>query len=513
MNFADMILYNGKVITMENESSVFTAVAIKDKKILFVGSDEEIELYKNEITEVINLEGKTLLPGFIDSHVHFTQTGLSTLAVDLTTATSVKEILSAIKKEYEDNPDIQFIRGSGYDDEKVSEKRPPSIKELDEIVPDKAVFLVRIDSHSMTVNSIGLKKLNLPEDTNGIDKDEKGNPTGILRATANSMARSRVLDLIDDDTRIVALNKAAVLAMKRGVTTVNALEGGKLFNDKDVEVILKNKDIVPIELVLFYQTTDVEKVISLGLNRIGGCIILDGSFGSRTAALLQPYSDDNTKDGELYYSQEEINQFVEDAHKAGLQVTVHALGDRAVQQILTAYDLAMKKYPREDARHRIEHIELPSMDQIKVAKKLGVIFSVQPAFEYYWGGLDGMYGTRLGKERASRTNPYKTIIESGCLLIGGSDSDVTPIDPLLGVHGAVNHSNVNERIDVFSALKMFTINGAKAVFMEGHKGTIEAGKDADLVVLYENPIDTPINRIKDIKVDTTIKSGKIIFKS
>lgn len=512
MNFADKILYNGTILSMDENRGIYNALAIKDGKIAAVGDKNEILGFKYEGTEFMDLEGKTVLPGFIDSHVHLTQTGLNTLGIDLTKVKSIEEILKLIKRRCETNPEEPFIRGIGYDDENMIEKRPPSIKELDEVIPDKPVFLFRIDSHSMTVNSKALDILNLPEKLEGIDLDRYGKPTGVLRAGANSLGRSRAFDLIDDSIRLLALQMAAQLALKKGVTTVNALEGGKLFNDRDVEVILKHKNELPIDVEVFYQTTDVDKVLSLGLKRIGGCIILDGSFGSRTAALLEPYSDDSSTNGVLYYTQKEIDEFVEKAHRAGLQTTVHALGDRAIDQIMSAYERAMHIYPRKDSRHRIEHVELPNKRQIEQAAKLGIILSVQPAFEYYWGGLEGMYGTRLGRERTLMTNPYKTMINSGCMLVGGSDSDVTPIDPLLGVHGAVNHSNIDERIDVLRALEMFTINGAKAIFMEDRKGSIAKGKDADLVILKENPLDVEAKKIKDIKVEMTIKSGEIVYR-
>lgn len=504
------VFVNGNIITCDEYNNTAQAMAIYDGRFIAVGTNEEITSLVNSKENTFDLNDSTVIPGLIDSHVHMTQTGLNKLGVTLSTAESVQDMLKAIEKsELLKNNDLVF--GIGYDDSKIVEKRPPTMKELDRVAPEKFIWLGRVDSHSCVVNSKMFKYLNLTDKLSGVDLDENGEPTGVLRAQANSIARKKMLQLIDDDMRRKALEIASSEAVSKGVTTLNALEGGPLFNDRDFEVINEYKDKLPIDVEVFFQTTDVDKAVKLGLKRMGGCIILDGSFGSRTAALFEPYNDDSSTNGVLYFTKESLNELVLKAHKNNLQLAFHALGERAINQILDAYEYAQDIYFRDDHRHRIEHFELPTIDQIKRAARLGIIISLQPAFDYFWGGSNGMYAERLGVKRTKRIKPCRQIIDSGCLIIGGSDSDVTPIDPMLGVHAAVNHSNPDQRISVEEALKMFTINGAKAIFKENEKGSIEKGKLADFVVISENPYQINVEKIKEINVIQTYKNGRVVY--
>jgi predicted amidohydrolase YtcJ len=273
---------------------------------------------------------------------------------------------------------------------------------------------------------------------------------------------------------------------------------------------IEKQDQLPIRVEVFYQTRDVAKVVELGLPRIGGCILIDGSFGSRTAALLEPYADDPENYGYLYFDQEELNLFVEEVHTAGLQLAMHVIGDRGIEMMLCALETVLKKYPRPDHRHRIEHFELPTPEHIERARELELVLSVQPAFEFFWGGADNRYGERLGPKRVLRTNPLRTMVNRGLLLAGGSDSAVTPMDIILAIHAAVNHPNKQESLEVYQAIKMFTIDGAKALFRENDLGSISPGKQADMIVLAEDPCFITARNLKDINVDLTIVAGKIV---
>lgn len=506
---ADKVFYNGKVVTMEKEGETFSALAIKDGKIIALGSDEEIKEYLPETNEVIDLQGKTVLPGFIDSHVHFTQTGLGLLAVNLAGTKSIAEVQDLMKEAVAKAKPGEFVRGIGIDDTNLVENRLPTRDDLDEFSPNNPIWICRIDSHSSILNTCALEKIGQFE-YSGADRFPDGRLTGVMRGEANSVVRGIIADWIDDNYRGEALYSAAMYAAERGVTMLNALEGGPLFSDRDVDVLVAHQDKLPIEVVLFFQTFDVEKAKELGLKRVGGCIVLDGSAGSWTAAISEPYADNPTTNGILYYSQETINAFVEKAHRAGMQISFHALGDRAIDQVLTAYERAQSLYPREDVRHRIEHFEIPSMDNLKKVRELHVIPSVQPAFDFYWG--NGMYVTRLGKERASKMNPFKTCVDMGILLAGGSDSDVTEINPLFGVYAATHHSNPEQSISVYEALKMFTINGAYAVYQENDIGSIRVGKRANLVILDKNPLEVDPDTLRDIEVIQTIVKGEVVFE-
>lgn len=508
---ADLILYNGKIITLDGTDRIVEAAAVNKGEIIAVGTNQEIKEFITDNTQQLNLEGKTVVPGFIDSHVHFVQTGLNKLFLNFTGVDSREEMLDLIKNRAQKLAAGEWIYGVGFDEENFADPQPPTRWQLDKLVPDNPVWLSRVDCHSCVLNSKALELLNIPRNILGLDRDRKGRVTGIIRNKANFEVRNWVLGNIPYRKRIKALQVATRLALEAGITTVHSMEGGGLFSELDLQLLLEVKDENPLDIVLFNQTMDVDRVLSLGLDRIGGCIALDGSIGSRTAALIEPYEDKPTTRARLYHSQQRINEFVTTAHKGGLQIAVHAIGGRAIDQILEAYEIAQKKYPRDDPKHRIEHGELINQQQINKAKELGVTLSMQPAFEYYWGGSEGMYTTRLGTKRAHRTNPYRDVIDADCLVIGGSDSDVTPMNPLLGIHGAVNHSNSEQQLTVKEALQLFTLNAAKAAGEESIKGSIEVGKAANFTILDRDILTVPSDEIKDIEVMKTIIKGRIHY--
>ena len=245
---------------------------------------------------------------------------------------------------------------------------------------------------------------------------------------------------------------------------------------------------------------------------MGGDIFIDGAFGSRTAAISTKYNDCDTQ-GNLYFNNGELNYYVGEAHREGLQIALHAIGDRAIEQVLNAYENALEVYSRKDHRHRIEHFELATKEQIDRAADLGLVISSQPTFEYFWGNEKGMYERRLGKTLASRTNNFRYIIDSGIVLCGGSDSDINEINPLLAIHAAVNHPKKNHSIEVVEALRMFTVNSAYANFEEHLKGRLEKGKYGDFVVLNKDILSVERDAIKDILVEATFKEGNMVFCS
>jgi predicted amidohydrolase YtcJ len=269
--------------------------------------------------------------------------------------------------------------------------------------------------------------------------------------------------------------------------------------------------------VVYFQSTDVQRVLDLGLPRIGGCVLVDGAYGEHTAALLEPYTDDPTTRGVLYFSDEELDDFVGRAHKAGLQISMHAIGDAAIEQLLNAYEQALAGDRRPDHRHRIEHFSLPTREHIERAARLGVAVAMQPIFAAMpdSGEIDCQLAglEYLGPERYARRHPYRTIIDAGILVGGGSDSDAKPMGPLAGMHAVVNHPDEERRLTAREALSLFTTNAAKIGFEEEEKGTIAPGKLADLVVLGEDPLSVDPTSLKDIPVEMTIVGGEIVYYS
>ncbi|MFT9496109.1 amidohydrolase [Anaerosolibacter sp.] len=511
MTAIDLILYNGNVVTVDQNNRVYKWIAVKDKKIIDLGDDDRYKEYMLKANETLNLMGKTVFPGFYDSHVHLVQTGLNLMALDLSDVKSIKELMEKIENTAKSLPDGALIRGIRFDESKIKEGRMPTRRELDICSPNNPVWVNRIEYHTSVVNSLALHMINLPFNLEGIIRGEDNLPNGMLTGKASAMVRNQIFGLIGNDVRGNGVNKALSTAVVNGITTINAMEGGFSFHDKDAEFILENSETFPIDVILFYQTVNLNKVLSRNLSRIGGCIFLDGSFGSRTAAVSEAYADDPSNYGNLYFSQDELNDFVINAHKNNLQIAVHAIGGRAIEQILNAYEYAQMMDYKQDCRHRIEHFEIPTDEQIERAKQLNVYLSMQPAYEYHWGGAGGMYQKRLGLEKSKKTNPFKKIVDKGLIIAGGSDSDVTQMNPLLGIHTAVNHPNEEFAVDALDAVKLFTINGAKAVFEEHIKGSLEKGKYADFVILDKDPITVNKNEIKDIAIVATIKEGKILY--
>jgi len=506
---AELVLFNGEVISVDENFTIYSAVAVKDDTIVKLGEDEEIKKMITDSTIAIDLKGMALLPGFIDSHVHFTQTGLDEMNMNASDFSTMDEFFKGLEQFAKDMEIDRWVIAVGFDEGKISDGRLPTRKDLDRLSISNPVFISRVDAHSCAVNSKALELLSIDERSEGYDKDENGEAQGTFRAKANGLARVKLADFITDDERRTALHLAAKQALNRGVTTIHALEGGSLFSDKDIAVIKEEKDKLPVNIEIFHQTMDVDKVKEEGFNRIGGCVIIDGSIGSFTAAFEEPYVDPPDSRGCLYYTDEQVDMFVARAHGEGMQISTHCIGDRAIEQMLKAYEKCISGKERRDHRHRIEHFSIPTDGQINRAAQLGLVISTQPVFNLY--DKDSMYEKRLGKERASRALPLNTMIEKGILVAGGSDSPVTPINPLLGMHAAVNHSNKRERISIKEAIKLFTINGAKAVFQEDKRGSLEAGKKADIVMLNKNPLKTDKRLIKDIEVLMTIVNGRIQY--
>ena len=511
----ELVFYNGKMITVQADCAFAEALAVQNGKITALGSNRKVLAKTNPGAEIVDLRGKTVVPGFIDSHAHLISYGLmKLLGVDLSGCTSLAEVLANLQEKAEATPPGQWILGYGFDQARLREKRYPSKAELDLATRRHPVFVARADGHSAALNNLALAALSLPGDLPGLEKDPAtGEPTGVLRQEANYRAKEKAAKSYAQPENIKkALALAAEEAVQKGITTVHALVGGEFPGDADVEIAFQEQDRLPVHLVFYWQTREVEKVAARGWTRVGGCftVMADGAIGSHTAALYEPYADNPATRGKLYFSDEELFAFIAEAHQYGLQIAIHAIGDRAIGQVLDGFARALRENPRPDHRHRIEHFLVPTRKQIQRATELGIAIATQPAFEYFWG-QEKLYGPRLGPERANRTHPLKSELAAGLLVAGGSDCFVTPLNPLLGIHAAVNHPNPQERIDVLQALELFTINGARIAFEERTKGSLQVGKLADLVVLGEDILACPAGELAQIPVTGTVVKGEIVY--
>lgn len=502
-------IINGNIIPMTHENHRYTVMVFDDKKIHGLGHQELLNKYK--IKETIDVKGKTIVPGFYDSHLHLISTFMNEIAINFDDAKTFEDIYKFIE-DFPDKKDYPIVFGKRLSEFTLKEKRLPTRKELDAVSKGFPLIISSIEFHTILLNSEAMQLLQVPFTTEGFEKDEKGIFTGRIRNRGAFIALKRAYAMLGHAAHLKGRAGVMETAVKKGVTTLVTVEGGPLFHDKHPEMIINKKGDFPIDVDLFYSTTDVKKVVAYNLPRIGGDIFVDGSFRSHNAALYEPYKDSKDDYGKLFYSHSELYEFVEHAHDVDLQIALHAVGPRAIELILDVYEEVLNKKPREDHRYRIEHFELPLTSQIKRAKELGIVLAMHPTYEYFFREKGMMYDTRLSKELSSQTNPFRAIIDEGIVVAGCSDSDSMPIDPLLGIHSAVNHGNKESRIKPYEALQMFTINGAFGIFEDHLKGSLEVGKIADFCILDQNPITIDTERIKDIRVLATYKNGRCIFE-
>jgi len=504
----DLLIINGKCYDPETDET-FNWIAVNKDKIVATGNGQGYESFIEGCGEIIDAGNASVLPGFIDSHCHMVQTAINDVSLNLSEARSFDDIGDLIRTEIRKCPE-QPIRGIRLDEQKLKEMKLPDRYVLDRFCDSASVWINRIEYRISMLNTYALLNYKIPFTVAGIELDNKKMPTGIIEGNANALLRGNILNGISSEYKLNALQGIITGFIKKGVTTAASMEGGYLFCDKDAEFINKYHNAVAIDLVLYFQTTDIKKVRNMGLNRIGGSLFIDGSFGSRNAALYEPYSDQPDNRGILYFNQEELNAFMLECYECKLQTAVHVIGERAIDLALNAHEYALSKTGNLGLRHRLEHVELSTENHLKRSKEMGLIYSMSPAYEYFWGGQDKMYEKRLG-ERYKLTNPFREIIDSGILICGSSESDVTPVSPILGIYSAVNHPVRQHRVSVKEAIRMFTVDAAYALNEDLSKGCFKIGKLADIVILDRDLLTSEKTQIIDIQVMATIKSGNVLF--
>lgn len=508
MSEVTLYLRGGSVVDVMSGTSRLADIAVDNERILAVGAGDELTPLIGERTVVVELSGKTIVPGLIDDHVHLMSTGLMLQELDLDGTGTVSEVLELVAAEAKKQPRGTLIRGWRLQENLLAENRFPTMKELDGVAPRHYVQLIRADGHSSTVNGLTLRYLGYDTGLAGVES-EGGTPTGVLRGEPHYQALLKVGELAPPESRRMALEKACAAAIRVGLTSIQCLEGGRFSSEDDVLAVMAAGPELPVRTLVWYQTTDIARVKELGLPRIGGCILVDGAPGSYTGALFEPYADNPSTNGLLYFTDEDLNAFVLAAHRGGFQIAMHATCQRAIEQLLRAYEHALDVEPKSDHRFRVEHCYgLPTADQFERMGRRAVICSTQPAFLHY--RLD-MYRRRFG-HRWPQVHPHRLALEHGVTIAGGSDSFVTPMYPLLGIHCAVNHPVEGQRVTVAEALRWFTINAAYAVFEEADKGSIAPGKLADFVVLGQDILTIESKNIKDIPIDLTIVGGRVRYR-
>ncbi|SNR52921.1 amidohydrolase [Halorubrum vacuolatum] len=526
---ADLILLDGEIHTLTEPDETYEALAVRDGRILRLGSSYDIEMLAGVETTVIDLEGRVVLPGFIDAHTHLTTVGRYLVHADLSAADSpadavelLAERAAELDEEGASATGETWVLGYGYDESTWTEKRYLTRSDLDAVETERPVAAFREDMHVAAVDSTALDLLAdafAVAQPGTVVTDDAGEPTGVLLEAAIDP----VYETVEPDpaeTREIVLAALADCARK-GITGFHDMVRGShapgVYRDLDAAGELTAR------VRLNYWSDHLDALKEVGLRTNAGSAFVetgaiksytDGSFGGRTAKLSEPYSDVEALDGDdaddatgqWVVDPDELDEVVADATAAGYQFTAHAIGDVAVEAVLDAYEDAAVGDPGT-ARHRIEHAELADDEAIGRLAETGVVASVQPNF-LKWADEGGLYAARLG-ERRTETNRYRAMLDAGVHLAFGSDG--MPMDPLLGVHHAVNAPADGQRLTVTEALRAYTHGAAYAGFDEDRLGTVESGKLADLVVLEGSPWEQA-EAIREIEVAMTIVDGEIVHE-
>jgi predicted amidohydrolase YtcJ len=521
---------NGKIYTVNEKQPLAQSVIVERNKILFVGSDIEAKQFIDSNTKVIDLYGKLMLPGFIDNHVHFISGGFYLLGINLRPANSTTEFRT-ILREYVSKYPSKWITGGYWDHEKWEVKELPTKEMIDDIAPNTPVFVERLDGHMGLANSYAMKLAGITKDTESPDgglivKDPKtGEPTGVLKDNAMNFIYNIIPSATSQenyDAALAALEEAKSL----GITSVQDIT----FEDALTTFKkLKEEGKLTCRIFTRWPISDYKNLVDKNINigygddfiRMGSLkAFADGSLGSSTAWFFERYNQDTTTMGLPMdiITDGSMEKWGLDADKNHLQLSVHAIGDKANSYMLDLYEKIIKQNPKWDRRFRLEHAQHVRFEDIKRFAELGVIASVQP----YHCIDDGVWAEkRIGPERIKYTYPFKSFLDAGVKMCFGTDWYVAPLNPLLGIYAAVTRSTLDDKnpdgwipeqiISVEDAIKCYTINSAYASFEENIKGTIETGKLADLIILSDDILTIDPNKIKDAKVEMTMFDGKVIY--
>lgn len=499
-----MKIYNGTIISCDGENRVHKYLVEDRGRILFAGA-ELPAAYRGAPLEALG--ERALLPCFGDSHLHFASYALFNAGLDVRSARTLPEMCREIKKFALRSPGEELLLGFGASPHGVAERRLVSREELDGACPDRPLYLVKYDGHACVLNSRMIALLPA-----GVK-----NLRGFHRETGE-MNQEAFFAVTDFVTRKISLPRtlrnmltAVDELARKGIGLMHTVSGVGFPFDLDVtlETILGRGLNSGFQTRLFFQTMDLVKVRRRKLPRVGGCFAtaLDGGFGSRDAALHSPYSNDPGNRGVLFYSDEQVARFAIQANREGLQIEMHAIGDAAFDQAVRAIEAALKDFPRADHRHGIIHACLPTEDGLRKCAELGIQVPLQPSF-LAWELEPLEYLRAILGERAGELSPLRKMTDMGIVLSGGSDAPCTLPDPIAGLHAACNHYVPGQSLTIAQALKMFTYNAAWAAFDEKERGSLEAGKIADMVILNRNPLAMKPADLMQLKVEQLLLKGE-----
>lgn len=544
---ADTVIVNARIYTVNVRQPWAEALAIRGDKLLAVGSANDIAAYRGPATKVIDAKGKLVLPGFTDCHVHFLDGSLALQRIDLADATTVPEIQRRVKAFAAAHPEQTWLLGRGWSYPAFSPSGLPDKKYLDEIIPDRPVYLEGFDGHTWWANSKALQLASVTRDTPNpaggtfVRDPDTGELTGAVKEDAADAVMRRAIPVPGWEEKLGALRAGLKEANRVGVVRVHVagsvsagigdLQDVALFEELhrtgelSVRMYLAYRldppAVSPEELRQISEAADKyhDEWISAG----GAKFFLDGVIETRTAAMLAPYSNDPSQSGQLLWDPAIYEAAVAELDRRGIQVFSHAVGDRAIRQALDAYENAQKINHTKDARHRIEHIECVSAADVPRFGTLGVIASFQPLHAYPDDDTLKVWLPNVGPERAQRAWAWHSIESGGGVLAFGSDWPIVTLNPWPGVQNAVMRQTTEgnppggfvpgERVSLEDAIKAYTLGAAFAGHREKTEGSIEPGKFADLIVLARNLFTIESTQIADMEVLLTMVGGRIVYQS
>ena len=535
---ADSVVVNARIYTVNPQQPWAEALAVRGEKILAVGSAREIDRYRGPNTRVIDAQGRLVLPGFTDCHIHFMEGSLGLLHVDLNGAATVGEIQKRVSAYAVAHPHEEWILGMGWTYPVFAPSGMPDRRILDEVVLDRPVLLEAYDGHTSWANSKALAMAGITRETadphNGkIVRDEKGEATGALLESASGLV-SKFAPKPTRAERLAALRKGLNEANRVGLTRVHSAGGD--FEWLDLYDELRHNGVLTVRQYIAYRLNPpeltpaaIEKAeqarrtyrddwIAAGAVKT----MLDGVVEAHTAAMLTPYSDDPTTSGKLFWDPAKYKEAIVELDRRGFQIFTHAIGDRAVRLALDAYERAQTKNGTKDARPRVEHIETITAADIPRFGSLGAIASFQPLHAYPDDDTLKIWARNAGPDRAGRAWVWHSIEATGGRLAFGSDWPVVTLSPWPGVENALTRQTTEgdppggwlpkERISLEATIKAYTLGAAIAGRREKTEGSLEAGKLADLIVLSQNLFEIPANQTGKTEVVLTMVGGRVVYE-
>ena len=535
---ADFVIKNGKVVTIDKQNPRAQAVAVKGEFIIGVGSDEFIEQFIDpDSTKVIDAGGRLVVPGFNDAHAHFNK--IDPDYIDLRYIRDPKIITERVREKVAQKKPGELIYGGRWEHEMFFDKKWPTKELLDDVAPNNPVVLSRADGHSVLVNSYVIKHSGITKDTpdpygGEIMRDPKtGEPTGIFKESAKALLKygavKRELSPEEKEAREMAEWEAALkMAAKLGVTSIQYPGGG----DPEIFEKFKKMGKLTLRVDISGRLTDdrtrlrkydeLRKKYPRENNWIRFGILkgfMDGTLGSATMMVFKPFEDDPANTGLAQMPYEELERKVLLCDSLGFQIGIHAIGPKANRWILNAYEKAIEVNGRRDSRHRSEHAQILTKEDIPRFAELGVIASMQPTHCI----TDKRFcEKRIGKERSKYAYAWRSLLDAGAKLAFGTDYPVEPIDPLEGLYAAVTRKDragekgdgwfPEQKLTMEEAIELYTLGSAYAQFMEDRKGIIKKGYLADMVIFNNDLLTIPENQIMKAKVDYTIVGGKLVYK-